>query len=137
MSELPDVRIASLETSTSSSSTATLGRPRVGDRPRITTRVSCGENPLSKMIPGRLAGDVLKAVDALNHEVFLAERGDADRNFLQRFLALARHDHDFLKLLSVNRKRQACRANRQDRSAQMRDTECFHMIPPDTVANFA
>ena len=51
VSELPAVRMASPEMSTSSSSTATFGRPRVGESPRITTRTSCGPNPRSKMIP--------------------------------------------------------------------------------------
>ena len=50
-SELPAVRILSLEISTSSSRMATFGRPRLGDKPRITTRVSWGENPLSKITP--------------------------------------------------------------------------------------
>ena len=50
-SEPPADCTDSLVTSTPSSSTATLGRPRVGDRPRMTMRMSCGKTPLSTITP--------------------------------------------------------------------------------------
>ena len=50
-SEPPADCTDSLVTSTPSSSTATLGRPRVGDRPRMTMRMSWGKTPWSTMTP--------------------------------------------------------------------------------------
>ena len=86
-SEPPATPMASLDTSMPSTSVATFGRPRVGDRPRITMRVSYGAMPRSKpsegsrsitpsmsLMPSRCSASAPMAVTASGTSISVSSR---------------------------------------------------------------